>query len=157
MRRLRREEGGFTLPEVLVTMLLMIMVMFALYSIFDMSLKVFSFGNDKIEAVENARVAMERMERELRSAYPDGKWKSPPNQADNLLIFTASKTDANQIRFGTDSGSSADPEGDRNVSGSERVHYYVDNGKLYRNKGSSGSGGSTRYHRQRRVAAIQVL
>ena len=37
-------------------MLIMIAVMFALYSIFDMSLRVFRFGNDKVEAVENARL-----------------------------------------------------------------------------------------------------
>ncbi len=40
--RLLREEGGFALPEVLVTMMLMITVMFALYSAFDMSIRVFS-------------------------------------------------------------------------------------------------------------------
>jgi len=69
--RLRREESGFTLPEVLVAMVMMVTVLFALYSIFDMSLRVFSFGNDKVEAVENARVGLERMEREIRAAQDD--------------------------------------------------------------------------------------
>ena len=46
-----REEGGFTLPELMVTMVMMLTVLFALYSIFDMSLRVFSFGSDKVEAV----------------------------------------------------------------------------------------------------------
>lgn len=68
-----REEGGFTLPEVLVTMVMMITVMFALYAIFDMSIRVFSFGNDKVEATENARLGLERMEREIRAAYPYDK------------------------------------------------------------------------------------
>lgn len=68
-----REEGGFTLPEVLVATTLMIVVLFALYSIFDMSIRVFSFGNDKTEAVENARLGLERMEREIRAAYPYDK------------------------------------------------------------------------------------
>ena len=49
--RVAKEESGFTLPEVLVAMVMMLTVMFALYSIFDMSLRVFSFGNDKVEAV----------------------------------------------------------------------------------------------------------
>ncbi len=48
----------------------MIVVLSALYSVFDMSLRVFSFGNDKVEAVESARVGMEKMEREIRAAYP---------------------------------------------------------------------------------------
>lgn len=69
-RRLLREEGGFTLTEVLVTMMLMLVVMFALYSIFDMSIRTFSYGNDKVEAVENARLGLEKMARELRAAYP---------------------------------------------------------------------------------------
>jgi prepilin-type N-terminal cleavage/methylation domain-containing protein len=68
-----REEGGFTLPEVLVATTLMVVVLFALYSIFDMSMRVFSFGNDKTEAVENARLGLEKMEREIRAAYPYDK------------------------------------------------------------------------------------
>ena len=68
-----REEGGFTLPEVLVAMTLMVVVFFALYAIFDMSIEVFGFGNDKVEAVENARLGLEKMEREIRAAYPYDK------------------------------------------------------------------------------------
>ncbi len=69
-RRLLREEKGFSLTEVLVTMLVMVVVLFALYSVFDMSIRVYSFGNDKTEAVENARLGLEKMEREIRGAYP---------------------------------------------------------------------------------------
>jgi prepilin-type N-terminal cleavage/methylation domain-containing protein len=69
-RRLLREEGGFTLTEMLVTMMVMLTVMFALYSIFDMSIRVFAYGNDKVEAVENARLGLDKMARELRGAYP---------------------------------------------------------------------------------------
>jgi type II secretory pathway component PulJ len=68
-----REEGGFTLAEVLVTTTLMIVVLFALYSIFDMTIRVYSFGNDKVEATANARLGLERMEREIRAAYPYDK------------------------------------------------------------------------------------
>ena len=68
-----REEGGFTLPEVLVAMTLMVVVFFALYAIFDMTIEVFGFGNDKVEAVENARLGLEKMEREIRAAYPYDK------------------------------------------------------------------------------------
>jgi prepilin-type N-terminal cleavage/methylation domain-containing protein len=68
-----RDEGGFTLPEVLVAMTLMVVVLFALYAIFDMSIRLFDFGNDKVEAVENARLGLEKMEREIRAAYPYDK------------------------------------------------------------------------------------
>ncbi len=92
--RLLREEGGFTLPEVLVTMMIMLTVMFALYSIFDMSLRVFSFGNNETEAVENARLGLEKMEREIRAAYPSDKANG------NTTVLTA--WTANQISFGND-------------------------------------------------------
>ncbi len=73
LSKLLREEAGFTLPELMVTILVMLTVFFALHSIFDMSIRVFRFGNDKVEAVENARLGMERMEREIRAAYPVDK------------------------------------------------------------------------------------
>ena len=69
-RRFLKEQDGFTLPEMLVTMVIMLAVLSALYNIFDMSLKVFRFGNDKVEAVENARLGLEKMAREIRAAYP---------------------------------------------------------------------------------------
>lgn len=68
--RFLREEKGFTLVEMMITTLIMIVVLYALYNIFDMSVRVFSFGNNKVEAVESARVGMEKMEREIRAAYP---------------------------------------------------------------------------------------
>jgi hypothetical protein len=63
-------------------------VFFALYSIFDMSIKVFSYGNSKAEAMENARAGLEKMEREIRQA--DG---------DALILETRTPT---EIRFGND-------------------------------------------------------
>lgn len=95
-KRLLRDESGFTLPEMLVTIMIMLVVMFALYSIFDMSLRVFSFGNDKTEAVENARLGLEKMEREIRTAYPQNKAASTPN----TTLFTS--WTANSITFGND-------------------------------------------------------
>jgi Tfp pilus assembly protein PilX len=112
MRRLLREEGGFTLTEVLVTMMMMILVMFALYSVFDMSLRVFGFGNDKTEATENARLGLERMEREIRAAYPYNKAASPP---DEKLFATWT---AGQITFGNDLN------GNRVVDSNEIISYY---------------------------------
>lgn len=92
--RVLREESGFTLPEMLVTIVLMITVLFALYNIFDMGIRVFSFGNDKVEAVENARLGLEKMERELRAAYPYDKLNG-----NNALL--AART-SNSVTFGND-------------------------------------------------------
>lgn len=80
MKRISREDG-FTLTEVLVAMLMMMLVLFALYSMFDMSLRVFKVGNDNTKASASARTAMDRMEREVRSAW---------NQSGNCSTGTTS-------------------------------------------------------------------
>lgn len=128
--RVLREESGFTLAEVLVTMLMMLTVMFALYSIFDMSLRVFSFGNDKVEAVENARIGLAKMERELRAAYPEDK-----ADGDETLFFSG--TDADTIVFGNDiqGATPSDPPDQEILIPDEQITYDVsaDGTKLLRN------------------------
>jgi prepilin-type N-terminal cleavage/methylation domain-containing protein len=69
-RRFPGDESGFTLPEVLVAMTMMVTVLFALYALFDTSVRIFRYGGDELEALENARLGLERMEREIRAAYP---------------------------------------------------------------------------------------
>ena len=71
-RRLLRDDG-FTLPEVLVAMVMMSAVLFALYAMFDASVRVFGAGRDRAEAVQGARLGLARMEREIRAAYPQNK------------------------------------------------------------------------------------
>lgn len=94
---LLREEGGFTLPELVVTMVMMLTVMFALYSIFDMSIRVFSLGNDRVEATENARLGLERMQRELRAAYPYDRAN------DNTVLFPSfGPNPSHTVTFGND-------------------------------------------------------
>ncbi len=100
-RRLLREESGFTLVELMVTMMMMLVVMFALYSIFDMSLRVFGFGNDKTEATENARLGLERMEREIRAAYPQDK-AGVGGTVNEALIASTISNPASEITFGND-------------------------------------------------------
>ncbi len=106
LMRVLTQEGGFTLSEVLVTMMVMLLVMFALYNIFDMSIRVFMFGNDKIEAVENARLGLERMEREIRAAHPYIKVDDLTTN-DHLFFSTSSPgtgamPSSSQITFGND-------------------------------------------------------
>lgn len=107
--RFLREERGFTLTEMMVTMVIWIVVLFALYSIFDMSLRVFGFGNNKVEAMESARLGLEKMEREIRAAYP----VDSNDPANSHLFFSANGTSppttaamptASQITFGNDLG-----------------------------------------------------
>jgi len=137
-----REEQGFTLTEMMVTMMLMIMVLFALYSIFDMGLRVFAFGNDKIEAVENARLGLEKMEREIRAAY---RCDASDDESTNDHLFLnptdtgcsaapAMPTGA-QITFANDLSAATDP-GFRKVDfPGEVISYYQGGGELLRSQG----------------------
>ena len=90
--RFLKDERGFTLSEMLVSMMIMTVVLFALFNIFDMSVKIFDYGNRKVEAAQNARVGLEKMEREIRQAYPI-------NTATGQMFYTWTPT---QIRFGND-------------------------------------------------------
>lgn len=102
--RLLKEEGGFTLSEMMVTMLVMIIVMFALYSIFDMSLRVYGVGNDKVEATQNARMGLDKIARELRVAYPASKAGGKPHLFWSPgICSTAAMPTETQVTFGNDS------------------------------------------------------
>lgn len=105
--RFLREQAGFTLPEMMITITVMIVVLFALYNIFDASVRIFSFGNDKVEAVENARIGLEKIERELRAAYPPCKGCSP-SQTQLLSTMTVDRivfrNDLNSNNRGDDPG-----------------------------------------------------
>jgi Tfp pilus assembly protein PilW len=108
--RFLEEERGFSLAEMMTTIVIMIVVFFALHSIFDMSVRLFAFGNNKAEAVESARVGLEKMEREIRAAYP----VDSNDPANSHLFFSANGLTSNpppalptetQITFGNDLGS----------------------------------------------------
>ena len=106
--RFLKDERGFTLSEMLVTTIIMMVVLLALSGLFDMSLKVFSFGNNKVEAVESARVGMGKMEREMRQAYYYDLTSNPQktylllNPANPTTALTVPPTNVTQVTFGND-------------------------------------------------------
>lgn len=96
--------------EMMITVLVMVPALMALYSIFDMSVRVYMVGNNKTEAVESARLGMEKMEREIRAAYPVDASVEP---AQRVLFFNANGVSppaaaamptASQITFGNELG-----------------------------------------------------
>src|SRR5829696_2441219 len=106
----------------LVTITIMMVVFFALYSVFDMSVRIFMFGSNKVEAVESARLGLERMEREIRAAYPVA--------SDSHLFFSANGSASNppqampsqtQITFGNELG--AEGEGDGTIECGDPCEY----------------------------------
>ena len=128
------ENAGFTLVEVLVSATMMFAVLFALYGIFDVSVRAFGYGRDRIEAVGSARLALGRMEREIRAAYPYDPTATPPKRylfLDPLNPTTPAVPTSTRIVFGNETG------GDRKIGASEVVGYHLSGHDLKRSKGGS--------------------
>jgi type II secretory pathway component PulJ len=133
-RYLWRNETGFTLVEVLVSAMMMFGVLFGLYAIFDVSVRAFGYGGDRLEAVGNARLALGRMEREIRAAYPNDLTSDPPRRylfLDPANPTTPAVPTSTRIAFGNENG------GDRSIDGSEVIGYYLSGHDLKRSKGGS--------------------
>src|SRR5215208_3816995 len=101
----------------LITLIIMSVVLMSLGSIFDMSVRIFSFGNNKVEAVESARIGMEKMEREIRAAYP-----VDINNGKAYLFFGANGLTSNPPQ--------AMPTANQSTFGNERGAEGAGNGKV---------------------------
>jgi len=133
-RRSWAGEAGFTLVEVLVAATMMFGVLFALYAIFDVSVRAFGYGGDRLESLGNARLALGRMEREIRAAYPYDLTSNPPKRY--LFLDPAAPTKPavpapTRIAFGNETG------GDRKIGATEVIGYYLSGRDLKRSKGGS--------------------
>jgi type II secretory pathway component PulJ len=133
-RRSWREAAGFTLVEVLVSAMMLFAVLFALYAIFDVSVRSFGYGRDRLESIENARLALGKMEREIRAAYPYDLTSTPPKR--HLFLNPSDPTrpavpTATRVAFGNETG------GDRGIGPTEVIGYYLSGHDLKRSKGGS--------------------
>jgi len=133
-RRSWTETAGFTLVEVLVSAMMLFAVLFALYAIFDVSVRTFGYGRDRLESIENARLALGKMEREIRAAYPYDLTSSPPKR--HLFSNPSDPTKpavptATRVAFGNETG------GDRGIGTTEVIGYYLSGHDLKRSKGGS--------------------
>lgn len=130
----RHGQAGFTLVEVLVAASMMFAVLFALYAVFDVSVRAFGYGGDRVEAVANARLVMDRMTREIRVAYPYDPTADPPRR--HLFLNPLDPTEpavptATRLAFGNET------TGDRKIGASEVIGYYSSGQDLKRSKGGS--------------------
>ena len=136
MNRVGRKNGeaGFTLVEVLVAAAMMFAVLFALYAVFDVSVRAFGYGGDRVEAVGNARLAMDRMEREIRAAYPYDQTTAPPRRylfLDPLNPTKPAVPTTTRVAFGNET------TGDLKIGTSEVIGYQLSGHDLKRSKGGS--------------------
>ncbi len=134
VNRVGNGEAGFTLSEVMVASMMMFAVLFALYAVFDVSVRAFGYGGDKTEAVGDARLALGRMEREIRAAYPHDLTTDPPKRylfVDPMDPTKPAVPTATRLAFGNET------DGDRKIGASEVIGYYLGAHDLKRSKGGS--------------------
>ena len=64
----RRFHIGFTLVEILITITIFLLVSIAVFNLFSFSQRFYSQGTTRAELLQNGRVILERMSREIRQA-----------------------------------------------------------------------------------------
>lgn len=66
--KLTRKQRGFTLSELLITVLIGLLIVIIVTTAFSLNQKVFKKSNIKAELVQNGRVTLDLMSREIRQA-----------------------------------------------------------------------------------------
>lgn len=80
----RQHEGGYSLPEALIAALVLVIVLLAIYMVYDTSQQDYARGVARADVQQNIRVAVESMARELRMAgyaasnIPNADCVAPP-------------------------------------------------------------------------------
>jgi type IV pilus assembly protein PilW len=121
--KITRNQSGFTLLEMLISSAIFAIVLFAIYTIYITSQATSTRGINKIEVQQNARVAKERMAREIRMAGYDPS-SAIPVQGSPTAVQVATATTLTFI---------ADVTGD---GVSERVTYQLQGTQLIRESAS---------------------
>jgi prepilin-type N-terminal cleavage/methylation domain-containing protein len=99
IRRLHRDQSGFTLTELIVSMSLGLIVLMAALMLFDRATKAADEIADRQDAVQRGRLAMEAITRQLRSQVCLGETTEPINYGDpDTVRFYADLSDGSGIR-----------------------------------------------------------
>jgi prepilin-type N-terminal cleavage/methylation domain-containing protein len=106
MRRLLRDQRGFSLAELLVVTAVLGFVMAAVIAIQQKGHEMYTYGTNRVEAQQNARVALDALTRELRSAQQIVTLGSASNvtfldQNSVQVQYQLSGTDLNRTSGGT--------------------------------------------------------
>ena len=126
-----REQAGFTLVELMVAMSIFLLILVGIFQVFDPSRNAYQVSERKLDVQQNARVAMDRMARQIRmSGY------IPENvDADNTNDIT------NPIQLATESALAV--VGDLDGTGASSVFTFCrDAAGLRRVNGAIGAGAS---------------
>ena len=106
MRHIVRDQRGFSLAELLIVTAVLGLVMAAVIAIQQKGQQAYTYGANRIEAQQNARVALDLMTRELRSAQSMVTLGSASNltftdQNSTQVQYQLTGTNLNRISGGT--------------------------------------------------------
>jgi type II secretory pathway pseudopilin PulG len=97
LRRLRRDESGFTLVELLTAMSIGIVILMAAFLLLDRATSVSQELSDRQDALQRGRHAMELVVRQLRSQVCLGNETEPITVGtDSLVTFYADLSDGSR-------------------------------------------------------------
>lgn len=94
IKSLSRHEKGLTLVELLVALAIISLVLATLYSFYSAGLNSWNRAVSRVEAAQSARIALDRMIRELR--YADQVWLT---ENEGEIRFTAPHDPYRTLRF----------------------------------------------------------
>jgi len=126
-----RGQEGFTLVELMVAMSIFLLILVGIFQVFDPSRNAYQVSERKLGVQQNARVAMDRMARQIRMAgyFPEN------TDADNTNDLS------NSVQVATESGLAV--SGDLDMLGASSVYTFcLDNTGLRRVRGTIGNGAS---------------
>ena len=123
-------QDGFTLVELMVAMSIFLLILVGIFQVFDPSRNAYQVSERKLDVQQNARVAMDRMARQLRMTgyFPEN------------LIANPTAPLSNSIQVATDSAVSV--AGDLDELGASSAYTFCLNGGLRRVSGAIGAAGS---------------
>lgn len=116
-----QSQGGYSLLETLVTMSIFLLVLFAVYIVFESSQSIFAKGEGRVDVQQSVRAAMDQIATLVRNAgyFPENFTTPPPA----ILL-------ANPIQVATDDALAI--YGDADGSGASNVFLFCQNGSLVR-------------------------
>ena len=130
MRPLRGQDG-FTLVELMVAMSIFLLILVGIFQVFDPSRNAYQVSERKLGVQQNARVAMDRMARQIRMAgyFPENTDAATGNDL------------SNSIQVATESALAV--SGDLDMLGASQVYTFcLDATGLRRVRGAIGAGAS---------------
>ena len=126
-----RGQDGFTLVELMVAMTIFLLILVGIFQVFDPSRNAYQVSERKLGVQQNARVAMDRMARQIRMAgyFPENTDAATGNDL------------SNSIQVATESALAV--SGDLDMLGASQVYTFcLDATGLRRVRGAIGAGAS---------------